>query len=625
MTAKRVIIGFCLVFILILYDSATAFSEIKVFDVAVEEIVGRDQSQEQVEAFALQKAKRLAVEKAGTYISSLTVVRNYRLARDEITALASGIVRTEIVGIPSVTVKNGIVHVRVKARIQVDTQVLEKQVEALLEDQSLLAKLKSEQQRVRELERQLASLKSTELKSLEELNRQAIALEMEHENQRLFREEQRLKAQKEIAKAELDILKQEQTRATRFAELQNEQEASRREELQRIAREQNRIRKAHLENESYWRELARKAELSQTNWIPIDDTLSLKQAIGEVRDLRVEIANIKERMDFQLVSSRENLNKAYNQQISITQPIEFSGPEPKDPFESSAEYNQRLKAHRNKVQNYQRENKLIIYSLKYERDLKIIELEITALERQIQILRPFNNRLEALQNRRFDLPKEMVTVILHSPDADRYYFPVTLEYNGNTWTKYWNYDDRKQARAFWNTRSYLRGHGLFQLEIQKHDSINHRITAVKVSHPGTRDERVFKLETPSEFPEIRAFKNLISVELPEAYRKLEDLETRNPKAIWGTWTSLNRDGFYMEIKGNTGFFLDKTEPDGEFSGEIALKNIGMEGVNRWTCLCSYKDIRSESPSWEECVLELQGKYLIQRLPAKNIDFWWQRD
>jgi predicted ATP-dependent protease len=58
-----------------------AFAEIKVFEKEVEEIVGRDQSQEQVEAFALQKAKRLAVEEAGTYISSLTVVQNFRLVK----------------------------------------------------------------------------------------------------------------------------------------------------------------------------------------------------------------------------------------------------------------------------------------------------------------------------------------------------------------------------------------------------------------------------------------------------------------------------------------------------------------------------------------------------------------
>jgi len=41
---------------------------IKVIIKEIEEPVGRDQSQEQVEIFALQKAKRLAVEEAGTFL-----------------------------------------------------------------------------------------------------------------------------------------------------------------------------------------------------------------------------------------------------------------------------------------------------------------------------------------------------------------------------------------------------------------------------------------------------------------------------------------------------------------------------------------------------------------------------
>ncbi|MDO9211784.1 MAG: hypothetical protein Q7V48_13715, partial [Deltaproteobacteria bacterium] len=88
-----------------------AFAEIKVFEKEVEEVVGRDQSQEQVEAFALQKAKRLAVEEAGTYISSLTVVQNYVLAKDEVTALASGVLQSQVLGVPSIVIKEGVVHV----------------------------------------------------------------------------------------------------------------------------------------------------------------------------------------------------------------------------------------------------------------------------------------------------------------------------------------------------------------------------------------------------------------------------------------------------------------------------------------------------------------------------------
>ena len=82
-----------MVVLVVLLIAVPAVAEMMTFEKEVEEIVANDQSREQVEAFALQKAKRLAVEEAGTYISSLTVVVNFALEKDEITALASGVVR----------------------------------------------------------------------------------------------------------------------------------------------------------------------------------------------------------------------------------------------------------------------------------------------------------------------------------------------------------------------------------------------------------------------------------------------------------------------------------------------------------------------------------------------------
>lgn len=171
-----------------------AFAEIKVFEKEVEEIVGRDQSQEQVEAFALQKAKRLAVEEAGTYISSLTVVQNFRLVKDEITALASGVTQSQVLGVPAVVLKNGVIHVTVKARIIVDTSILDQQIKEIMREKGTLKKLEDAQQKVRELEDRLANLKRSEIKRLEELNAQALVLERERERQRLALDEQVLKA-----------------------------------------------------------------------------------------------------------------------------------------------------------------------------------------------------------------------------------------------------------------------------------------------------------------------------------------------------------------------------------------------------------------------------------------------
>jgi len=67
---------FVLTFLLM---ATTTYAEVMTFEKETEEIVANDQSREQVEAFALQKVKRIAVEEAGTYISSLTVVSNMQL------------------------------------------------------------------------------------------------------------------------------------------------------------------------------------------------------------------------------------------------------------------------------------------------------------------------------------------------------------------------------------------------------------------------------------------------------------------------------------------------------------------------------------------------------------------
>ena len=64
---------------------------------AVRQIVGDNQTRNDARAGALAQAKREALEQAGTYLEVLTVVKNARLEKDEIIALASGILRSRIV------------------------------------------------------------------------------------------------------------------------------------------------------------------------------------------------------------------------------------------------------------------------------------------------------------------------------------------------------------------------------------------------------------------------------------------------------------------------------------------------------------------------------------------------
>jgi len=490
--------------ILFVYHSAQA--EIKIFEKEVVEVVASDQSREQIEAFALQKAKRLAVEEAGTYISSLTIVQNYQLAKDEVTALASGVVQAKIVGGTSFDVKNGNLYVRVRSVIQVDTSILDRQIQEIMKEKDTLKKLEEERKKNKNLEEKLASLKASEVKRLDELNAQALALERERDRQRLFREEQALKARGELSRAEAGRLAKEREMQARINKTLADQEKAKREEVVALAREQDNIRRAQLENEQRWNELARKAQLAQEQWVPIDDSLSFKQASDETNVLKQEIANLRKRLTFQYRENRKNLETAYNTQISMTKPKLPSPPAAKDPFDTTAEYNKRLADHKAKVSAANRDNDVIIRKIKAEENLSLAESEMNYLSQQIRIMEPFIKRIQALQTRRFFIKEASIAVELGEPDADNNRFPLTLQYQGKKWSLWWNYSDRKLARDFYNTRAYLKAEGIFQLE--GNEVSGGKLTDTKVFHPATGEAKEFHLENVAVFNEISQFEEM---------------------------------------------------------------------------------------------------------------------
>jgi len=492
------------ILILVILFPTLGLAEVRVFEKEVEEIVGRGQSQEQVEAFALQKAKRLAVEEAGTYISSLTVVLNYQLKKDEVTALASGVVQAKIVGIPAVRVESGVVHVKVKARIEVDTSILDRQIQEIMKEKGTLKRLEEEQKKVRELEDKLANLKSSEVKRLEELNAQALALERERDRQHLFMQEQSLKAKGELSKAEADRLAKERELQERVNRTLAEQEKAKREEALALAAEQDRIKRAQLENEQRWNELARKAQLTQDQWVAIDDSLSLKQAVSEVKDLKGEIVNLKGRLDYQYKENTRNLKAAYAQQFALAKTKQPAKPAMKDAFETTAEYNKRISDYNRQMKEAEKENEAALEKLKAEEDLKLAQAKVGYLGQQIRVLEPFIKRLQALQGRKFTLPEGgSMAVELGDPDADQSRFPLHLRYKGKSWQAWWAYSDRNAAKDFYRTRTYLKADGLFQIE--EAGELLPKLTTAWVTHLGTKETREFRLETPRIFAEIDHF------------------------------------------------------------------------------------------------------------------------
>ena len=78
------------VLILLLLIPFPSFAEIQTITHTVKQAFGGSQSPDDARTAALAKAKREALEMAGVYIESLTVVKNSQVDKDEILALAQG-------------------------------------------------------------------------------------------------------------------------------------------------------------------------------------------------------------------------------------------------------------------------------------------------------------------------------------------------------------------------------------------------------------------------------------------------------------------------------------------------------------------------------------------------------
>lgn len=136
---------------------------------------GGSQSPDDARVAATAKAKREALEKAGMYIESLTIVKDSVVEKDEILALAAGVLNTEIVAQKNYATDDAF-GIEVTARIKVDTGILEARVKKLLEDKDLLKKYEDSRKRESELLARLSALEdeNKELKKASSEERDAL-------------------------------------------------------------------------------------------------------------------------------------------------------------------------------------------------------------------------------------------------------------------------------------------------------------------------------------------------------------------------------------------------------------------------------------------------------------------
>jgi Flp pilus assembly protein TadD len=145
-----------------------AFAEIKVIEADSTYVLGDNDSKVDARRIATQEAQRKALELSGTFLASITQVKEYKLTKDEVTAYTAGVVETRIVVDESRGTLDHPEHY-IKARCTVDTNVMLQQIDRYRENQELREQVENavrEKEALRKerdaLQRQLAAEKDKE-------------------------------------------------------------------------------------------------------------------------------------------------------------------------------------------------------------------------------------------------------------------------------------------------------------------------------------------------------------------------------------------------------------------------------------------------------------------------------
>jgi len=141
----------------------SALAEIKTVTHTVQQPFGGSQSPDDARTAGIARAKREALEQFGTYIESITIVKNAQVDSDEILALTAGVTKTEVVKQRNYTDSDAF-GLEITVKIELDTAVLDKSLKRLLDDRNHLKDLKAASIREKKLLVKIAELQKENLK-----------------------------------------------------------------------------------------------------------------------------------------------------------------------------------------------------------------------------------------------------------------------------------------------------------------------------------------------------------------------------------------------------------------------------------------------------------------------------
>jgi tetratricopeptide (TPR) repeat protein len=139
-----------------------SWAEIVTYTHTVRQPFNGSQSPDDARTAAIAKAKREVLEKAGTYLDTVKIVRDRQLVQNQITALSAAVLQAEIISQKNYA-QGETFGIEIEAKVSVDTATLEARINNFLKDQSALARAERLELREKEL---LAKVKDLQEKSV---------------------------------------------------------------------------------------------------------------------------------------------------------------------------------------------------------------------------------------------------------------------------------------------------------------------------------------------------------------------------------------------------------------------------------------------------------------------------
>ena len=105
---------------------------------------------------ALMEAKRTALETAGTYVESISEVKDFQLTRDDIRTYTAGLIEVTETDEPKWEMVGQTLRVTVAVKARVDTDVVTQRISALRQDKEATKELRAARAKQKENEREVA-------------------------------------------------------------------------------------------------------------------------------------------------------------------------------------------------------------------------------------------------------------------------------------------------------------------------------------------------------------------------------------------------------------------------------------------------------------------------------------